>query len=221
MSSRPGGLERGAARLRNRIRIAYGGVTALAMAQRRPSREVLTNYWFLMFVAHMTGSGNVCAWVDVCDGLDPESAAAAGVDLKRLLWTRCGAAKRPAWPDTEAAFRLPPKYLVLPAIREGLHGGGFGPHPRTEGKGISAAIGNLLWPEQLASRCAEPQPRPKLERETIAPISPEPALRVNERKQAEKPWSRIEQGREEVTYPHPSLEPVQWRHVERGVQRLQ
>lgn len=143
----------------------------------------------LSFVAQMTGSGHVCAWVDICDALDPESAAAAGVDLKRLLWVRCGAAKRPAQPGTEAAFRLPRKYLVAPAIKKGLHGGGFGPHPRTEGKGISAAIGSLLRPEQLASCCAEPQPRSKLQR---APVSPEPALEANERKQAEKPWRRIE-----------------------------
>ena len=146
----------------------------------------------LSFVAQMTGSGNVCAWVDVCDGLDPESGAAAGVDLRRLLWVRCGTARRPAQPGTEAAFQLPQKYLVPPPIKKGLHGGGFGPHPRTEGKGLSAAIGNFLRPEQLASRCGEPQPRPKLERETIAQVSPEPALKVNERKQAEKPWSRIE-----------------------------
>lgn len=31
-----------------------------------------------------------CAWVDVYDALDPESAAACGVDLKRLLWLRMG-----------------------------------------------------------------------------------------------------------------------------------
>jgi len=147
----------------------------------------------LSFVAQMTGSGNVCAWVDACDGLDPESAAAVGVDLQRLLWVRCAAAKKPARPGTEAAFRLPQKYLCSPAIRKGLHGGGFGPHPRTEGKGISAAIGSLLRPEQLASRYAELQPRPKLDRETVAPVSPEPALRTNERQQAEKPWKRIEQ----------------------------
>lgn len=44
----------------------------------------------LSFLARMTCTGNVCAWVDVTDALDPESAAAAGVDLARLLWVRCG-----------------------------------------------------------------------------------------------------------------------------------
>jgi recombination protein RecA len=44
----------------------------------------------LAFVAGMTQEGKVCAWVDVSDTLHPESAAALGVDLSRLLWIRCG-----------------------------------------------------------------------------------------------------------------------------------
>lgn len=32
----------------------------------------------------------ICAWVDACDNLDPASAAAAGVDLDRLIWVRAG-----------------------------------------------------------------------------------------------------------------------------------
>ena len=44
----------------------------------------------LAFVAGMTQAGKVCAWVDVSDTLHPESAAAIGVDLSRLLWVRCG-----------------------------------------------------------------------------------------------------------------------------------
>lgn len=44
----------------------------------------------LSFVSRMTQAGKVSAWVDVSDALHPESAAAAGVDLERLLWVRCG-----------------------------------------------------------------------------------------------------------------------------------
>ncbi len=44
----------------------------------------------LTFVANLTQAGKVCAWVDVSDILHPESAAALGVDLSRLLWIRCG-----------------------------------------------------------------------------------------------------------------------------------
>lgn len=53
----------------------------------------------LSFLARMTQRGAVCAWIDVSDRLHPESAAAIGVDLSRLLWVRCGdsshAATRP------------------------------------------------------------------------------------------------------------------------------
>jgi hypothetical protein len=44
----------------------------------------------LAFVAERTRQGQVCAWVDTHDALDVESAAANGVELKRLLWVRCG-----------------------------------------------------------------------------------------------------------------------------------
>jgi hypothetical protein len=45
----------------------------------------------LSFLAQCTQASRVCAWVDVSDALHPESAAASGVDLARLLWIRCGA----------------------------------------------------------------------------------------------------------------------------------
>ena len=41
------------------------------------------------FVAQHTQAQRVCAWVDASDTLDPETAAASGVDLSRLLWVRC------------------------------------------------------------------------------------------------------------------------------------
>lgn len=43
----------------------------------------------LSFVAQRTSAAKVCAWMDVSDALDPISAAAAGIDLARLLWVRC------------------------------------------------------------------------------------------------------------------------------------
>ncbi|MGA8163209.1 MAG: recombinase RecA [Acidobacteriaceae bacterium] len=57
------------------------------------------------FVAGLTQEGRVCAWVDVSDTLDPESAAASGVDLARLLWVRCGGAAG-AWEQTEPAVAV-------------------------------------------------------------------------------------------------------------------
>lgn len=43
----------------------------------------------LTFLAQRTAEESFCAWVDAHDTLDPHSAAASGVDLKRLLWVRC------------------------------------------------------------------------------------------------------------------------------------
>jgi hypothetical protein len=48
----------------------------------------------LQFVAQRTAEARACAWVDVNDTFDPESAAANGVRLKQLLWMRCGARER-------------------------------------------------------------------------------------------------------------------------------
>src|ERR1700761_9498191 len=42
----------------------------------------------LSSIAAITQSGAACAWVDVSDALSPESAAAAQVVMKRLLWLR-------------------------------------------------------------------------------------------------------------------------------------
>jgi hypothetical protein len=44
----------------------------------------------LAALAAATRRGEFCAVVDASDALDPHSVAAAGVDLERLLWVRCG-----------------------------------------------------------------------------------------------------------------------------------
>jgi len=43
----------------------------------------------LATLAAATGRGECCALIDASDALDPDSLAAAGVDLDRLLWVRC------------------------------------------------------------------------------------------------------------------------------------
>src|ERR1700684_1630649 len=65
----------------------------------------------LAFVAAMTQEGKVCAWVDVSDTLNPESAAAIGVELTRLLWIRCGvihgtAPSRRVWSRLEQGLKV-------------------------------------------------------------------------------------------------------------------
>jgi recA bacterial DNA recombination protein len=44
----------------------------------------------LAALAAATQRGECCAVVDASDALDPQSAAASGVELDRLLWIRCG-----------------------------------------------------------------------------------------------------------------------------------
>jgi hypothetical protein len=44
----------------------------------------------LSLLAEVTSRQEVCALVDASDAFNPHSAAAAGVDLKRVLWVRCG-----------------------------------------------------------------------------------------------------------------------------------
>ena len=148
----------------------------------------------LSFVSQMTQAGKVCAWVDVSNALDPESAAATGIDLSRLLWVRCGVS--PSMKMESIAmdgFTLPEKYLIPPPVKKGLHGGGFGPHPRNEVKGLSDAVSGFLNIEVTMPRCAEPQRRIKQEREVFEPDRPKRAAPRKKPVVARKPWSRLEQ----------------------------
>ena len=49
----------------------------------------------LAALAQATQRGEACALVDASDALDPVSAAAAGVEMGRLLWIRCGRQNSP------------------------------------------------------------------------------------------------------------------------------
>jgi recombination protein RecA len=148
----------------------------------------------LSFVAQMTQQAKVCAWIDVSDTLQPESAAAVGVVLKRLLWVRCGVqAADKIREHQQTGFVLPEKYLKPKPAKKGLHGGGFGSHPRGEAKGLSAAVVGLLHPSATAPRFTESQRRVKTEREVFQPnpsqpIKPSPRPFIQSR-----PLSRIEQ----------------------------
>jgi len=149
----------------------------------------------LSFLAQMTQTEKVCAWIDVSDTLDPESVAAAGVDLSRLLWVRCEVqASSHVQPPMQRAFSLPEKYLVPPPFKKGLHGGGLGPHPRNEVKGLSDAVSGLLKPESFAPRCAESQHKERPAKETFEPnISQVDVRRRRRVVSPNKPLSRVGQ----------------------------
>ena len=62
-----------------------GGLTEIFGATSSGRTSLL-----LSVLAQVTASEEVCALVDASDAFDPHSATAAGVDLKRVLWARCG-----------------------------------------------------------------------------------------------------------------------------------
>lgn len=141
----------------------------------------------LSFLARITYLGKVCAWVDVADALDPVSAAAAGVNLDCMLWVRCGVAEKLSEPRAYKVA-IPENYLTAKEPKKGLHGGSFGPHPRTEVRGISEALGNLFSP-----RCAEPQPRVRPPQQPLARGEFAPGSKTNQPLRTGKPWTRMEQ----------------------------
>jgi recombination protein RecA len=69
-----------------------------------------------------------------------------------------------------------------------LHGGGFGPHPRTEAQGLSEAVGDLF-----SARCAEPQHRPRPTQIKAEPSLVRVTQAVRRRRRATQ-YDAIEQG---------------------------
>src|ERR1700733_10834216 len=65
----------------------------------------------LSFLSQVTAAGKVCAWIDASDTFNPASAASAGVDLKRLLWVRCGVRETVSERETHK-FSLPSACFV-------------------------------------------------------------------------------------------------------------
>ena len=71
----------------------------------------------LAALAAATRRGEFCAVVDASDALDPQSAAAAGVELDRLLWVRC-------WENSHKAEHNLEQLLRVADLL--LESGGFG-----------------------------------------------------------------------------------------------
>lgn len=146
----------------------------------------------LSFVAECTRAGRVCAWVDVSDSLSPKGAAAAGVQLNRLLWIRCGVSRGPET-KRSSAFHLPTQCFTPAVPIKGLHGGGCGGHPRAEVKGLAGAVSELLNSAGIAPRCAEPQRRVKPPLQEILPVSVSKEEAPGFKASLQKPWKRIDQ----------------------------
>ncbi|HEX5482493.1 MAG TPA: hypothetical protein VFZ08_07680 [Terriglobia bacterium] len=61
-----------------------GGLTGICGPESTGRTSLL-----LSVLAEAAAHGELCALIDSRDALDPHSAAAAGMDLTRLLWVRC------------------------------------------------------------------------------------------------------------------------------------
>jgi recombination protein RecA len=92
----------------------------------------------LSLLAQLTRKGGACAWVDVQDALDPETAAAHGICLERLLWLRvAGTAIGKPTPATASAEkrRQPPNETpAATTVR----------HPRNEMRAMNQAASQLF-----------------------------------------------------------------------------
>ncbi len=97
----------------------------------------------LAFIAEITCAGQTTVWIDVADSLDPESAAAAGVDLSRQLWVRCGSDSKQLEGDQAQPSDVH-GLLCGETRKNSPSGGGGSPHPRNEVRGMPEAIQALL-----------------------------------------------------------------------------
>jgi hypothetical protein len=122
----------------------------------------------LSFLSQVTAAEKVCAWIDASNTFNPAAAAAVGVDLRRLLWVRCGVSETISEQETRK-FVLPSECFTPKPVLKGLHGGGHGTHPRNEVKGLSAAVDRFLSDETVKARCAEPISKPRPTQQTFEP----------------------------------------------------
>ncbi len=110
-------------------------------------------------LASITLEGGSGAYVDVSDSFDPLSAAALGVDLRRMLWIRAAgvpAARAVTRSGVEAGMGAPAAQNAVPALsaeantaiagepsnKTALGRGGH--HPRTEAVDVDRAVSRLF-----------------------------------------------------------------------------
>ena len=167
-------------------------------------------------LAQATERQQACAFVDVSDSLDPVSLAAAGVELPRLLWIRCGETGDRS-PDLKASSYLaPPGKETRRAL--GLDSQSKKPmpvngwrHPREVMRGVDKAIPSLVGKRapltesaqiHVVARCAGEQVerdrelprrgfRPPRPLPSLQESDPPPQVRIGVR--STKPWKRLEQ----------------------------
>ena len=114
-------------------------------------------------LAEATRHGASCAYVDAADAFDPLSAAAIGIDLRRLLWIRAGRSEMAATCESEEAPSDIPRRAISFTPAQETYCGGAGRHPRAEIQGMDIAVEKLFRGE--SSLLPDRQP--------AAPVGPE------------------------------------------------
>jgi recombination protein RecA len=173
----------------------------------------------LSVLAQATERQEACAFVDVSDSLDPFSLAAAGVDLPRLLWIRCGETRESGPVSKDCSLFVDSEDKTKRNLNpveggEKTMKGHFWRHPRNQIRGIETAIPSLMRNKPAGSslpaesarihviaRCAGEQverdrelPRREIRRPHFL-LNPEerPAAPKQNRQPITKPWKRLEQ----------------------------
>jgi recombination protein RecA len=166
-------------------------------------------------LAQATERQEACAFVDVSDSLDPLSLAAAGVELTRLLWIRCGESETrepdmatspyfaPAGKEMEKGFGFDTER------KKPIHANGW-KHPRELMRGVEHAIPMVMGNRasvptpnisSVVARCAGEQVERDREppRRGIRPPRVLPRIEIAPLREARfqpkntKPWKRLEQ----------------------------
>src|SRR5262249_47751798 len=167
-------------------------------------------------LAQATERQEACAFVDVSDSLDPLSLAAAGVELPRLLWIRCGEmGDREPDPKDSSYFALAEKEVRKTRSPDSVskkpmqvHGWR---HPRELMRGVDKAIPGVVGKQTAFAQATqihvvEGSAGEQVERDREAPrrgFRPPrslPSLRetypthaVRPETRRTKPWKRLEQ----------------------------
>jgi recombination protein RecA len=167
-------------------------------------------------LAQATERQEACAFVDVSDSLDPISLAAAGVDLPRVLWIRCGETEG-SGPNLKVSAFLALADKEVKANR-GANSGSNKPmhahgwrHPRELMRGVDQAIPFLIGKQgapgqsaqlQVVARCSGEQVERdrELPRRGFRTPRTLPSIRESHQQSSSrggwksgKPWKRLEQ----------------------------
>jgi recombination protein RecA len=103
-----------------------GGVPLRALSQICGSPSSGRTTVLMSLLASATSRQECCALVDATDCFDPSSAEAAGVELSRMLWIRCGGESKMAQKVRNVRPELKPMEQAFASADLLMHGGGFG-----------------------------------------------------------------------------------------------